>query len=440
MTQVILGVYVPLGAKWHYFGAMRVFLSARRVLIVATTSLLFATLMTAAEADEATPDNAASMQIELVKSRQQINNLYGEAAAASERLNGAQYYLEQAKANVAQQQNKADKAARAVAEERESVAALTVQDLQSNNSMSRLGTLFDSKGPGQLLDRSNTYDSTREGLQARIDKLSASEVVYDAAKKRAGDAMKQQQAAFDDSAAAKADIESMIAQAEAATQEAERKRPVLLRKLAKAQDLSVAKVTARQDEIDAELDAMPAAPTMSNPPTSTPPSADSAPDPRPEVAPETKPDPRPEPKPEPKPKPKPPAPKPPAPKPPSPAPAGGVEQAIAYAKAQLGEPYRWGGAGPSSWDCSGLTMRAFASAGYNMPHFAAAQYNSARRVSMGNLRRGDLLFWSNGSVRSIYHVAIYLGDGMMINAPRTGRNVEIKPLSYWRPDMASRVG
>ncbi len=420
------------------------------MLIVATSSLLFATLMTAAEADEATPGSAASMQIELVKSRQQINNLYGEAAAASERLNGAQYYLERAKAKVAQQQNKADKAARAVAEKRRSVAALTVQDLQSNNSMSRLGTLFDSEGPGQLLDRSNTYDSTREGLQARIDKLSASEVVYDAAKERADNAMKQRQDALDDSKAAKADIESMIAQAEAATREAEQKRPVLLRKLAEAQHLSVDKVTKRQNEIDAELDAMPAAPTRSNPARTSPPNADPAPDPRPEVKPEAKPDPQPDPKPETKPKPKAPAPKPPAskppapkqpaPKPPRPAPSSGVEQAIAYAKAQLGEPYRWGGAGPSSWDCSGLTMRAFASAGYNLPHFAAAQYKSARRVSMGSLRRGDLLFWSNGSVRSIYHVAIYLGDGMMINAPRTGRNVEIKPLSYWRPDMASRVG
>lgn len=412
---------------------MRVFPFARGGLAAATSVLMCLTMTTVANADENAGGSqiatAASMQIELVKSRQTINNLYAAAAAASERLNGAQYHLGFAKANVAAQRSQAKKASRAVAKERESVAALTVQDLQSNNSVSRIASLFDSAGPSQLLDRSNAYDSTREGLQARIAALNAREVVYDAARKRADDAVAQQQSAIRDSRNAKETIESSIASAEAAARQAREQRPTLLRKLAKAQNLPVAVVTKRQESIDTELDAQPAAPERDRPGQAEPGQVEPAKPPKTD---------RPDPKPEPKPKPKP---KPPAQPDPPPAPSGSVESAISFAMAQLGEPYAWGGTGPNSWDCSGLTMRAFQAAGRSLPHFAGAQYTGTKRVSVSNIRRGDLLFWSDGSSASIYHVAIYLGGNKMIHAPRTGRNVEIVPLSYWiSPDLASRVG
>lgn len=85
-------------------------------------------------------------------------------------------------------------------------------------------------------------------------------------------------------------------------------------------------------------------------------------------------------------------------------------------------------------------MRAYGAVGVGLPHYAGAQYSSTNRVSVGSRKRGDLLFWSNGGSGSIYHVAIYLGGGQMIHAPRSGRDVEIVPLSYWiMPDLASRV-
>lgn len=86
-------------------------------------------------------------------------------------------------------------------------------------------------------------------------------------------------------------------------------------------------------------------------------------------------------------------------------------------------------------------MKAYAAAGISLPHYGVAQYQAITPVSVGSIRRGDLLFWSYGSVDSIYHVAMYLGGGQMIQAPRTGRNVEIVSLSYWiRPDLAGRPG
>jgi len=417
---------------------MRVFPSARRGLTTLTASLLCVTLATVAEADESDRDtaaSAASMQVQLVKSRQNINNLYAQAAAESERLNGALYYLEQAKSDVAAQQDNADKAALAVVKEREAVAALTVQDLQSNNSMSALSTLFDSAGPSQLLNRSSTYDSTREGLDARIDALSASEVVYDAATNRADAALKEQQAAISESKAAKTAIESAISQAESATQNAQTARPALLRQLAEAQGLTVTEVTHRQDEIDSELDAQPGVPSVPSNPSPASPSSDEpkTADPKPEPVPTNPPKADPTPKPKPKPDP--------APEPP-PASSSKVDKAIAFAKAQLGEPYKWGGAGPNSWDCSGLTMRAWQAAGINLPHYAGAQYSNTKKVSVSKIARGDLLYWSeDGSAGSIYHEAMYLGNGTMIHAPRTGRNVEIVSINYWiKPDLASRVG
>ena len=101
----------------------------------------------------------------------------------------------------------------------------------------------------------------------------------------------------------------------------------------------------------------------------------------------------------------------------------------------------WGAAGPNAWDCSGLTMAAWRAGGEYLPHYSAAQYAATTPISSGSLRPGDLLFWSSsGSSSGIYHVALYLGGGQMIHAPRTGRNVEIVSMYYWiPPNLFSRV-
>ncbi|MEY9962037.1 cell wall-associated NlpC family hydrolase [Streptacidiphilus sp. MAP12-16] len=109
---------------------------------------------------------------------------------------------------------------------------------------------------------------------------------------------------------------------------------------------------------------------------------------------------------------------------------GDASAAVAFARAQLGRPYVWGGAGPDTFDCSGLTMRAWEHAGVELPHFAADQYAESTPLSYSQIRPGDLVFWShNGSPQDIYHVAIYLGDDQMIEAPRTGDVV--KTASLW---------
>ena len=102
----------------------------------------------------------------------------------------------------------------------------------------------------------------------------------------------------------------------------------------------------------------------------------------------------------------------------------------AFLATQLGKPYQWGGTGPDNWDCSGLTMVAWAQVGLNLPRTAAAQYQTTKTVSVPvtDMQPGDLVFWGSGSAESIDHVAIYIGDNQVLDAPHTGTVVQIQPL------------
>ncbi len=103
------------------------------------------------------------------------------------------------------------------------------------------------------------------------------------------------------------------------------------------------------------------------------------------------------------------------------APNTRAAKAIAFACAQLGKPYRWGGGGPGSYDCSGLTQASWAAAGVSLPHNAGMQVGYGTRVSAGTLQPGDLVFFYS----PISHNGIYIGKGLMIHAPRTGDVIRI---------------
>ncbi|MGV0433205.1 DIP1281 family NlpC/P60 protein [Corynebacterium sp. 20_84] len=113
-----------------------------------------------------------------------------------------------------------------------------------------------------------------------------------------------------------------------------------------------------------------------------------------------------------------------------------IEAVIARAESQIGTPYVWGGGdangatmgldgqgynGQAGYDCSGLVLYAFSGAGISLPHYTGYQYQRGTQIPVDEAERGDLLFWGNGGNQ---HVAIYLGDGMMLEAPQTGMNVQ----------------
>ncbi|MFJ9949475.1 NlpC/P60 family protein [Kitasatospora sp. NPDC091207] len=104
---------------------------------------------------------------------------------------------------------------------------------------------------------------------------------------------------------------------------------------------------------------------------------------------------------------------------------GRAAAAVQFAYAQLGKPYVWGATGPSGFDCSGLTGAAWRAADVKLPRISQDQWKVGQRIARGDLQPGDLVFF----YPDLHHVGIYIGDGKMIHAPRTGKNVEVLPIS-----------
>ncbi|MFJ8031265.1 MULTISPECIES: NlpC/P60 family protein [unclassified Streptomyces] len=96
-------------------------------------------------------------------------------------------------------------------------------------------------------------------------------------------------------------------------------------------------------------------------------------------------------------------------------------KAVAFATAQLGKPYVWGAEGPDSFDCSGLTSQAWAAAGHPVPRTSQEQWKQLRHVDVKDMRPGDLVIYFGDAS----HVAMYIGDGAIIHAPRPGRSVTV---------------
>ncbi len=127
---------------------------------------------------------------------------------------------------------------------------------------------------------------------------------------------------------------------------------------------------------------------------------------------------------------------------PLPSPQGGEAISIGSeiairAIALLGAPYKYGGSGPTAFDCSGLVRFVYDEVGIEVPRTAAQQFHSAEPVKLGNLAPGDLLFFKIHGKR-VSHVGIYTGSGRFIHAPQTGRAIELRSLDddYYRPRLA----
>jgi peptidoglycan DL-endopeptidase CwlO len=102
-----------------------------------------------------------------------------------------------------------------------------------------------------------------------------------------------------------------------------------------------------------------------------------------------------------------------------------AQAAVDAALSRVGMPYAWGAAGPDSFDCSGLTMWAWAQAGVSLPHNSGMQYSATPRVAQSDLQPGDLLFFGS----PIHHVGMYIGNGQMVEAPYTGTTVRVASIS-----------
>lgn len=108
---------------------------------------------------------------------------------------------------------------------------------------------------------------------------------------------------------------------------------------------------------------------------------------------------------------------------------------------QIGKPYVFdtpldrNNPNPATFDCSGLTMWAYAKAGIVLPHNAAAQWALMKHRPVDQAQGGDVMFWMDGG--TIGHCAIYMGDGTIIEAPEPGKSVQRKPFGYWKPPIST---
>lgn len=115
-------------------------------------------------------------------------------------------------------------------------------------------------------------------------------------------------------------------------------------------------------------------------------------------------------------------------------------EALRFAVGQIGKPYEWGAEGPDTYDCSGLTQAAWAAAGREIPRTSQEQWETLPHVALADLRPGDLVVYFPEAT----HIALYLGDGMVVHAPRPGARIKVSPiaanplLGAVRPDPAGR--
>jgi cell wall-associated NlpC family hydrolase len=109
-------------------------------------------------------------------------------------------------------------------------------------------------------------------------------------------------------------------------------------------------------------------------------------------------------------------------------------KAASYACKQIGKPYVWAAAGPGGYDCSGLTLASWASVGVDLPHNALEQKGVTTRVSAGDLRVGDLVFYYS----DVHHVVIYVGNGWVVSASTYGVPIEMQKLDMSRWNSGGR--
>ena len=394
-----------------------------------------------ARADQ-TAHDVGAIKGRLLLANQRLERANLRAEQASEAYNGAMWRLDEATRAYRQSRVDADRASRTVAAQRDRIGALVAQSYREGGDVSVLSAMMTADGPQGMLDQYAGFQGAATSLQADYQHFGATDAlarVFEGEAKRAK-AHQVRMAAKAEQARERAAAAAGAARTEAALVNTEKDE--LVAQLAIAQHVSLGLARQRQDALEeiarrraeeqarraavraeaksrAEAAASVRAAEASarkrererDDDGSGDGDGDGWTDPAPPPPPTTNP----------------------------PPPRAGVRLAIRFAKAQLGEPYLWGAAGPSRWDCSGLTMKAWGAAGMYLPHFSGAQYLTGTPILIGDARAGDLLFWtSDGRPSGIHHVALYLGDGSFIEAPHTGANVRYNSIYVSYPDFAVR--
>lgn len=421
--------------------------------------------------EASTSASIASLEARLATLKANTENATMKAQIATEDYLQSLDALNKAKAATAAARAKATAATKQTHQARKSLSDVVVQTYQDGgNPFDIVSPYLTGRSLGDIASQKAALDRAGENTDAKLQKVQALQSVATTMEGIAAQKESAQRTATQKTEATKNAAQAAANAAQAAQSQATSQRANLISQLAAQRNTTVALETQRQEQLEqaeqnrkneeARKQAQQAAaqakakeeqekqneakaketasPTPSQPDpqpsqTATPepaPSQSTTPEPAPSPSETSQPAPAPAPEPSPSPTP---TPEPdPEPEPdPTPAPSGGADVAIAKAYTFIGVDYVWGGESYSGVDCSGLAMLSWAAAGVSLTHSSRAQYWEGTHVSLDSVQPGDLIFWSSdGSAGSIYHVAIYLGNDQMIEAPTFGVPVRVTGVRY----------
>jgi len=367
----------------------------------------------------------AGVEAQLMASNARLDEVQMAANMANEKYNLARILLQERTDAAKSAEARADAAQKTAGIASDKLGQFAATAYMQGGSLGQLEAFLSSNGPQEVLDRAAGIQLIADIRGRVLQDAEASSVVAGVLRRQAAQAQAQQLAAQQAAESARAAAQAQVDSAVAETAKVNALQGAMIAQLATLRNTSVVLERQRHDGLKAAAEARAAAAAQARAAARGRAARESArraaaeverlrqiADRRPVSSP------------------RPPAP---TPVPETPvSPRGGVSAVIAFAQAQIGEPYQWGGAGPSSWDCSGLTQGAWAKAGVTLSHFTGYQWSETRRIPLSDLRPGDLVFFGDSGPTS-HHMGLYVGNDQMIEAPHTGAYVRYA--SIWRSDI-----
>ncbi len=361
------------------------------------------------------------MQARLVNAQGQLEALESAEERAVEAYNGALFLLAQAEEAAAAARSRADAASVDLLAAQREVGRFAAASYRMGGDLGSFASMLDADGPTDLMNQASDLANVASSNDVALDRVAAARIVSAVLEQQATAAVEAQTAAAEQVRLAKEEAQARVADQSAQISGLRQLSSQLSSRLAQARatagslsqerrqglaqaarDKAARERAAREAKQKAE-----AAGSSGNGNTAGPPPGDSDGEGNPSHW--------------------------------SPSFIGGTQsgnkaeaqKAIAYARKQLGKPYLWAAAGPDRFDCSGLTMMAWRKGGVSLPHWSVAQFAQARKVPAATARPGDLVFFAFdvSDPGTIHHVALYIGGGQMIHAPRTGDVVRVAAVS-----------